>query len=192
MTPGTAERPQMPIEDFEELERRAPETVRLEYFNGKLEVKAMPDGNHTSIFMWLLRQCLLQRPDLNLVPESGVMAEAGRKGRARTDGTLAPEGHFKGHGEWSDPDGALMAVEITSHDLDTDQRDRIDKPIGYAEADIPVYLLIDRDDHTVTVFSEPKDGRYQQSSSHPWGATVELPSPVHITLDTEKLKDYAD
>ncbi|MFF9808959.1 Uma2 family endonuclease [Streptomyces coeruleorubidus] len=90
------------------------------------------------------------------------------------------------------PDGALMAVEITSHDRDTDRRDRIDKPVGYAAADIPVYLLIDRDNHTLTVFSEPQDGRYQQISPHPWGATVELPAPVNITLDTEKLKDYAD
>ncbi|MFI9171830.1 Uma2 family endonuclease [Streptomyces lincolnensis] len=226
MTPDTTERPQMSVEDFEELVRRAPrelrnrleflggrlcirhgpldveefeelaaaapETVRLEYINGKLEVKAMPDGNHRSIFMWLLRQCMQHRPDLDLVPESGVKAEAYRKGRARTDGTLVPVDHFKGDGEWSDADGSLMAVEITSHDRDTDQRDRIDKPVGYAEADIPVYLLIDRDNATVTVFSEPKDGRYQQSPSYPWGATVEIPPPVNITLDTEKLKDYAD
>lgn len=75
MTPSTAERPQMPVEDFEELERQAPETVRLEYANGKPEVKG---------------------------------------------------------------------------------------------------------------------GRYQQSPSYPWGATVEIPSPVNITLSTEKLKDYAD
>ncbi|MEU6179236.1 Uma2 family endonuclease [Streptomyces coeruleorubidus] len=222
MTPGTADRPLMPfedfeelagvapkhirleyvngrvrtkdplsVEDFEELERRAPETVRLEYINGKLEVKAMPDGDHTSIFMWLLRQCLMQRPDLNLVPESGVKAEAYRKGRARTDGTLAAVDRFKGDGERSDPDGSLMAVEITSRDRDTNQRDRIDKPVGYAAADIPVYLLIDRDTNTLTIHSEPKDGRYQQISPHPWGATVELPAPVNITLDTEKLKDYA-
>ncbi|MEU1934571.1 hypothetical protein ACH49O_12805 [Streptomyces coeruleorubidus] len=55
-----------------------------------------------------------------------------------------------------------------------------------------MYLLIDRDNHTLTVFSEPEDGRYQQISPHPWGATVELPAPVNITLDTEKLKDYGD
>ncbi|MDQ1046581.1 Uma2 family endonuclease [Streptomyces sp. V4I2] len=226
MTPDTAERPQMSVEDFEELVRRAPrelrnrleflggrlcvrhgpldvdefeelaavapETVRLEYINGKVVVKAMPDGNHTSIFMWLLRQCMQHRPDLDLAPERGVKAEAYRKGRARTDGFLAPVDHFKGDGEWSETDGALMAVEITSHDKDTDQRDRIDKPVGYAEADIPVYLLIDRDNNTLTVFSEPKDGRYQLSSSYPWGATVAIPHPVGITLHTEKLKDYAD
>jgi Uma2 family endonuclease len=226
MTPDTEERPQMSVEDFEELVRRAPrelrnrleflggrlcirhgpldveefeelaaaapETVRLEYVNGRVVVKAMPDGNHTSIFMWLLRQCMQQRPDLDLAPERGVKAEAYRKGRAITDGFLAPVDHFKGHGNWSDTDGALMAVGITSHDRDTDQRDRIDKPVGYAAAGIPVYLLIDRDSATVSVYSEPKDGRYLQCSTRAWGATVELPPPVDITLDTEKLKDYAD
>ncbi|MFI7297415.1 Uma2 family endonuclease [Streptomyces sp. NPDC050121] len=222
MTPSTAERPQMPfedfedlvaaapehvrleyvdgrvhtkdplsVEDFEELERRAPETVYLEYINGKLEVKAMPDGNHRSIYSWLVRQFLLHRPDLDLAPESGVKAEAYRKGRARTDAVLAPVDHFVGHGEWSDTDGMLMALEITSHDWDTNRRDRIDKPVGYAEANIPVYLLVDRDNCTVVVYSDPKDGRYQQIDSSPWGATVELPPPVSVTLDTEPLKKYA-
>jgi Uma2 family endonuclease len=83
-------------------------------------------------------------------------------------------------------------VEVTSRDRDTDRRDRIDKVRGYAEAGIPIYLLIDRDNDTLVVHSDPKDGRYQQSPSHPWGAAVELPSPVNITLDSEKLKDYAD
>ncbi|MBE4738182.1 Uma2 family endonuclease [Streptomyces sp. ND05-3B] len=180
------------VDEFEELAAVAPETVRLEYINGEVEVKAMPDGNHRSIFMWLLRQCMQHRPDLDLVPESGVKAEAYRKGRARTDGTLVPVDHFRGDGEWSSPDGALMAVEITSHDRDTDRRDRVDKPLGYAAAGIPIYLLIDRDHNTVTVFSEPKDGRYRQTETHAWGVTVEIPAPVSITLDTEKLKDYAD
>ncbi|MFF7645496.1 Uma2 family endonuclease [Streptomyces canus] len=180
------------VEDFEELERRAPRTVRLEYVNGKLEVKAMPDGNHRSIYVWLVRQFLLQRPDLDLVPESGVKAEAYRKGRARTDACLAPVDHFVNHGEWSEAEGILMALEITSHDSDTNRRDRVDKPVGYAEAGIPVYLLIDRDNNTITVHSEPEEGRYLQSSSYPWGAAVEIPVPVNITLDTEKLKDYAD
>ncbi|MET9511009.1 Uma2 family endonuclease [Streptomyces flavidovirens] len=191
MTPST-EYAQMSVEEFEEIERHAPETVRLEFINGRLEVKAMPDGNHGEIFMWLLRQCMQHRPDLNLMPERGLKVEKYRKGRARTDGTLAPRGHFKGHGEWSSTDsGVLMAVEITSHDADTNRRDRVDKPVGYAEAGIPVYLLIDRDNDTLTVYSDPKNGKYQQTRSYPYGADVELPAPVGFTLDTEELKDYA-
>ncbi|MEU1401398.1 Uma2 family endonuclease [Streptomyces sp. NPDC005728] len=180
------------VEDFEELERRAPETVRLEYINGKLEVKAMPDGNHREILVWLQEQCMQHRPELRVYGESGVRTEAYRKGRARTDAAVAPKGHFTGHGEWSGSDGIFMAVEITSHDRDTHQRDRVDKPVGYAAVGIPVYLLIDRDNSTVVVYSEPKNGRYQRSPSYPWGATVVLPSPVDVILDTQELKDYAD
>ncbi|WP_329120810.1 Uma2 family endonuclease [Streptomyces sp. NBC_01465] len=191
MTPSTAEHAQMTVEEFEQIAHHAPETVRLEFINGRLVVKAMPDGNHSEMLMWLVRQCMQQRPELNLMPERGVKAEAYRKGRARADAVLAPRRHFRGHGEWSDTEGILMAVEITSRDADTNQRDRIDKPIGYAEADIPVYLLIDRDDDTLTVYSEPKDGTYQQHPSYPFGAEVALPDPVGITLDTEELKDYA-
>ncbi|MEU9452160.1 Uma2 family endonuclease [Streptomyces sp. NPDC048277] len=226
MTPDTEERPQMSVEDFEELVRRAPrelrnrleflggrlcvrhgpldveefeelaasapETVRLEYIDGKVVVKPMPDGNHREILVWLQEQCMQHRPDLRVYGESGVQTEAYRKGRARSDGAVARKGHFTGHGEWSASNGILMVVEITSHDRDTHQRDRVDKPVGYAAVDIPVYLLIDRDSNTVVVYSEPQDSRYQEIASHPWGTSVELPAPLGFTLDTEELKDYAD
>ncbi|WP_446037531.1 Uma2 family endonuclease [Streptomyces sp. SID1143] len=191
MTPITADHPQMPVEDFEELARTAPETVSLEFINGKLEVKPMPDGDHGAIVMWLLERCMRQRPDLRLYPEQGLKVGGYRKGRARPDGALAPEDHFVGQGEWADPDGVLMAVEVTSHDPDTDRRDRREKRDGYAAVGIPVYLLVDRDACTLTCYSEPEGGAYRNRKSHPYGATVELPDPVGIALETEKLKDYA-
>lgn len=192
MTPSTAEHPQMAVEDFEELARHAPETVTLEFINGKLEVKPVPDGDHGEIIMWLLRQCMQQRPESGLYVEQGLKIESYRKGRARPDATLVPLRHFSGEGEWADPEGVLMVVEVTSHDsdTDTDRRDRVEKRDGYAEAGIPVYLLVDRDADTLTVYSEPKDGTYHQDASYPYGATVEIPDPVGITLETEELKDY--
>ncbi|WND36195.1 Uma2 family endonuclease [Streptomyces sp. BB1-1-1] len=192
MTPRTEHRPQMSVEEFEELERHAPEMVRLEFINGKVAVKPMPDGNHSEIVAWLQMLCMQHRPDLWLYAERGLKTEDYRKGRARADGVLVPRGAFKGHGEWSAPDSALMAVEVTSWDSDAAQRDRVDKPDGYAAAGIPVYLLVDRDDCTVTVFTEPKDGRYRQQVNSAFGAPVKLPSPVDITLDTEPLKELAD
>lgn len=119
------------------------------------------------------------------------MVESYRRGHARADGALAPIGHFSGQGEWADANGVLMVVEVTSFDADADRRDRIEKRDGYAQASIPVYLLIDRDDDTLTVFSEPRNGTYQQKPSYKYGDAVPLPDPVSITLDTEKLKDYA-
>ncbi|MFF4217442.1 Uma2 family endonuclease [Streptomyces nondiastaticus] len=191
MTPTPAHRSQMLVEDFEQLARSAPETVTLEFINGKLEVKPVPDGDHGEIIMWLLEQCMKQRPDLRLYPEQGLKVETYRRGRARPDGVLTPRGHFAGRGEWSEPDGALMTVEVTSHDVDTDLRDRRERRDGYAAAGIPVYLLIDRDECMVTVYSDPRTGKYLSRASCPYGDTVKLPDPVGVTLDTETLKDYA-
>lgn len=96
-------RPQMLIDEFEELARTAPETVWLEFINGKLEVKPAQDGNRGEIVMWLVRHFLERRPDLSLYPYRGLKTEARRDGRARADAVLAPRRHIVGHGEWSDP-----------------------------------------------------------------------------------------
>ncbi|MFD3379950.1 MULTISPECIES: Uma2 family endonuclease [unclassified Streptomyces] len=181
------------VEDFEELARRAPEGVKLELIDGKLEVKPLPDNRHRAIVMWLIRLFLQLRPELALYPEQDLKIGTYRKGHASADGALAPLDHFIAQeDDWADPKGILMVVEVTSHDRDTNRRDRIDKVRGYAEAGIPIYLLIDRDNDTVVVYSGPKNGRYQQSPSYPYGTVVDLPAPVNITLETEKLKDYAD
>ncbi|WP_086804531.1 Uma2 family endonuclease [Streptomyces caniscabiei] len=192
MTPRTEHRPQMSVEEFEELERHAPEMVRLEFINGKVQVKPVTDGNHDQIIAWLQRLCMQHRPELWLYGDRGMKVEEYRKGRARPDGLLAPFGFPMGHGDWSDTEGVLMVVEVTSHDSDTHQRDRVEKPDGYAAAGIPVYLLIDRDDCSVVVFDQPGGGRYRHQEKFAFGATVELPDPVNISLDTEHLKEYAD
>ncbi|MGR8009897.1 Uma2 family endonuclease [Streptomyces hypolithicus] len=192
MTPSSTDHAQMTIDEFEQIARNAPETVKLEFIKGKLEVKPVPDQLHGAIVMWLLRQCMQHRPELALYPEQGLEVETYRKGRARADGALAPLDHFVDQeGEWARPDGVLMAVEVTSQDSDTDRRDRIEKRDGYAAASIPVYLLIDRDADTLTVYSEPERGTYQQRLSYAYGESVKLPDPVGITLETGKLKDYA-
>ncbi|WP_184503334.1 hypothetical protein [Streptomyces botrytidirepellens] len=69
-------RPQMLVDEFEELARTAPETVWLECINGKLEMKPAQDGNRGEIVMWLVRLFLEQRPDLSLYPYRGLKAEA--------------------------------------------------------------------------------------------------------------------
>ncbi|WP_063734942.1 Uma2 family endonuclease [Streptomyces sp. RTd22] len=191
MTPGTTDRPQMSIEDFEQLARTAPETVTLEFISGKLEVKPVPDGIHGAIVVWLLKQCMQHRPELVLHPEQGLKIETYRSGRARPDGSLAPEDHFVPQGEWADPEGVLMTVEVTSRDRDANRRDRVEKPEGYATAGIPVYLLVDRDECSLIVYSEPQRGRYRNRRVWAYGEAVELPDPVGFTLKTEKLKDYA-
>lgn len=183
----------MTIEEFEELAKaadRIAEGVRLELVDGKLGAKAVPDGDHNRIIQWLIRIFVSLRPDLFLSPEQGLQIDRYRKGRARPDGVLADADTFVGQGEWADPGSVLLVVEVTSADQDTERRDRQEKPRAYADTGIPAYLLIDRDTCTVTVYSEPRDGRYERTVTVPFGASVQLPDPVNVTLDTDPLKDW--
>ena len=153
------------LEAFEKLASTTPETVTLEFINGRIGEKSVADGDHETIIMWLLRQCMQSRPELDLHTSQGLKVGEYRKGRARPDGSLAPIAHFAGQGEWADPDGVLMTVEVTSYDWDTDRRDRIDKPAAYAADGIPVYLLVDRDASMVIVHTTPTGSAAGTSTS---------------------------
>lgn len=196
MTVMTERKPHMSVEEFEQFAKSTAtqfDSVRLEFIDGRIGIKGMPDGNHSEIIMWLQDRCMRLRPELGLYSgDQGLKIEKYRNGRARPDCSLAPRGTFIDQGEWAEPDGVLMTVEVTSYDKDTNRRDRQEKPVGYAAAGIPVYLLIDRDSCTVVVHSDPDldSGRYLDVHSVGFGAQVKLPDPVGITLDTEELKNY--
>ncbi|WP_016907474.1 Uma2 family endonuclease [Streptomyces xiaopingdaonensis] len=181
---------QMLPEEFEEIASAAPETVTLEFLEGRIGVKSVPDGDHDEIIKWLMRCCMQQRPDLWLYPDRGLKVAAYRKGRARADGALALDGHFLGKGEWADPEGVLMTVEVTSYDHDTDARDRRQKPAAYAAAGIPVYFLVDRQAGTATIHSGPGDFGYRDLHTVPFGEELVLPEPVKVKLDTRFLAEH--
>ncbi|GAA2387808.1 Uma2 family endonuclease [Streptomyces glaucosporus] len=183
----TSDSAQMSVEEFEQLEASAPETVTLEFVRGELRVKPVPDGDHGEIIRWLLKRCMVQRPESYLYPEQGLIVEKYGNGRARPDGALAPEMYFAGRGEWSDPSGVLMVVEVTST---RPGKDRTEKPDGYAEAGIPVHLLVDRERQELVVRSRPEKGRYRDvHTTTGLGEELRLPDPVGIVLATEELKE---
>ncbi|MFB7785684.1 Uma2 family endonuclease [Streptomyces vinaceus] len=187
------DRPHMLTEDFEAVARiaaRAREGTRLEFIDGVIRSKAMPDGDHQTIIEWLTRICMQYRPELWLHGGQGIKAEAYRGGRATPDAVLAPSKAFAGQGDWVDPDPILMAVEVTSWDSDTHRRDHVEKPRAHAETGIPVYLLIDRAKCEISVYSQPNGRRYESTHIVAYGKDVELPEPVGITLQTEVLKDW--
>ncbi|MGW3143986.1 MULTISPECIES: Uma2 family endonuclease [Streptomyces] len=181
------------FERIAEFAAREDETVSFEFIDGRIGVKKVTNGNHDEITMWLVFQCKHARPELTLYPNRGLKVGAYRNGRAEPDGVLAPAGHYTGKGSWADPDGAVMAVEITSYDSDTHNRDRVEKPRAYAEAGIPVYLLIDRENLSILVHSNPDlEVGYRDIHVAMLGDKVTLPNPVGIELDTEELKRYLD
>ncbi|MFD7538987.1 Uma2 family endonuclease [Streptomyces sp. NPDC059819] len=190
---ATADRPPMLTEDFEAVARRAArevEGMRLEFLDGIVRSKAMPDGDHGRIIQWLTRICLQYRPELWSHPGQGIKAQQNRAGRAIPDAALAPSEAFVGQGDWVDPEPVLMVVEVTPWDSDTHRRDHVEKPRACAETGIPVYLLMDRAKCEVSVYSQPNGSRYESVHIVPYGTDIALPDPVGITLRTEQLKDW--
>ncbi|WP_405746494.1 Uma2 family endonuclease [Streptomyces canus] len=197
MAERTVQTPQMSVEEFERIAafaaKETDDAVRLEFINGRIGVKKVADGDHNSVIVWLGKRCMRARPDLDLYQGQGLRVEKYREGRARPDAVLVPEDHFAGHGEWADPSGVLLVLEVTSYDSDTDRRDRQEKPVAYGAAGIPFYLLIDRNACTVKLYSDPDPGvGYRDSRTVPFGVQLLLPQPLDIELDTEKLKQYVD
>jgi Uma2 family endonuclease len=182
--------------EFESIARaveRETEGVQVELIGGRLGVKRVPDGDHGRILNWLLLLLMPLSPGQFLhVIGQGLAVGAYRKGRARPDGILAPLDAFVGAGEWASPESVVMTVEVTSHDSDTNLRDRVEKPVAYAQAGIPIYLLIDREAGKVVVHSQPDEDGYQDVHSYAFGREVTLPGPIGIALDTASLADWVD
>lgn len=79
-----------------------------------------------------------------------------------------------------------MVVEVTSSDK---IRDRETKRLAYAAANIPLYLLVDREFQQVTLFSDPMQEDYSSSLIKQFGGVIKLPEPFSCELDTTDFKD---
>lgn len=92
---------QMPVDLFEriaEFAAREDETVRFELIDGRIGLKKVTNGNRGEIVIWLIRQCMRSRPELNLNPTQGLQVEACRKGQALPGAVLTPVGPLHGSG----------------------------------------------------------------------------------------------
>jgi hypothetical protein len=54
-------------------------------------------------------------------------------------------------------------------------------------AKIPLYLLVDRQQGQVTLFSDPVRSDYTTQTRVPFGGSIKLPPPFSFTLETEEL-----
>ncbi|MFF3764413.1 Uma2 family endonuclease [Streptomyces sp. NPDC001922] len=81
------------------------------------------------------------------------------------------------------PDQTLLIVEVTSES--NAETDRTVKRRRYAEYGAPLYLLVDRQERTCTLFSEPGELGYTRAEGpFPFGTPVQLPQPFGLALDT--------
>ncbi|MEU5241552.1 Uma2 family endonuclease [Streptomyces lydicus] len=174
------------LEGFLALE--TPNGFRAELIEGEIVVTPPPDGDHEDYLSVILRQVLRESAtDMDSSGHKGLLLPAGADGRPPNhvipDATIAPRALrlFRGAPSWMPGDGVAMVVEVTSTNP---LKDREAKRLCYARAGIPLYLLVDRDKATVTLFSEPENADYSGSHTQPFGKPVPLPAPFSFDLDT--------
>ncbi|MFF4425875.1 hypothetical protein ACFY04_34745 [Streptomyces sp. NPDC001549] len=81
---------------------------------------------------------------------------------------------------WEETDGPEGCKSNASHD-------RIAKAAGYAQAGIPLYLLIDAHapgGATITLYGEPGNAVYRVLQAGKFGETFHLPAPFDLKPDT--------
>ncbi|MDJ1645424.1 Uma2 family endonuclease [Streptomyces sp. J15] len=102
------------------------------------------------------------------------------------DIAVVPEDLARGGGALL-PDQTLLIVEVTSES--NAETDRVVKRRRYAEYGAPLYLLVDRMENSLTLFSEPGQLGYTRvDGPHPYGTTLHLPAPFDIDIDTVALE----
>ncbi|QNP75985.1 Uma2 family endonuclease [Streptomyces roseirectus] len=164
-----------------------PEGFRAELIEGEIIVTPPPDGDHEDYISLLVSQVIRKsRVDMQFSGNKGLKLEKGDgrpEDHAIPDGTFAPTSLrlFRGADSWMPGDGVAMVLEVTPfkrrHDPELELR-------AYARSGIPLYLLIDRDDASVTLFSEPGKEDYRQHTTVPFGKSVPLPHPFGFDLET--------
>ncbi|MET9292802.1 Uma2 family endonuclease [Streptomyces sp. NPDC003077] len=164
-----------------------PKGSRAELIEGEFVVSPAPDGDHQDAIDIIVSQVYVRsRTPMQQSGNSGLVVPGGPEALDEyliPDITFAPRELrlFRGASHRMACDGIAMVTEVTST---RGHKDRDQKRRSYARADIPLYLLIDRDNATSTLFSEPSHGDYVDRTTVSFGKPLPLPDPFGFELDT--------
>ncbi|MHB9862257.1 Uma2 family endonuclease [Streptomyces sp. YIM S03343] len=164
-----------------------PEGFRAELIEGEIVVTPPPDGDHEDYIGLIVSQVIRKsRIAMQFSGNKGLKLRSGGacpKDHVIPDGTFAPTELrlYRGADSWMPSDGVAMVLEVTST---RPKADRETKRRCYARAGIPLYLLVDRDDASLTLFSDPENDDYRQLCTLPFGKPLTLPEPFALELET--------
>lgn len=166
---------------------RTPEGFKAELIDGEIIVSPPHGGHHERVISRVVRQVMQKsQTEMDFSGNRGLVLPHGDrcpKDHAVPDGVFAPVelDLFDDEGAYMPPQGLALAVEVTSSRPDNDRQA---KRHCYARAEIPLYLLVDRDKGAVTLFSEPAGNDYTESHTGAFGKPIRLPAPFSFELDT--------
>ncbi|WP_314172355.1 Uma2 family endonuclease [Streptomyces winkii] len=95
---------------------------------------------------------------------------------------VAAQGAFNSTRRYVDGEALTLVAELTSPSTRDD--DRGDKVTVYGLAGVPVYLLLDMEEESATVYWAPSEKGYTSHTTVPFGKALHLPAPFDCELDT--------
>lgn len=165
---------------------RVPEVFRAELIEGEIVLTCAPDGDHEDYIGLIVSQVIRNsQEDMQFSGNKGLLltnASSGLKNRVIPGGVFAPQRLrlYRGADPWMPCTGIALVLEVASRRPHRDEAKRR----SYASENIPLHLLVNRDDSSVTLFSTPKNEKYRQLHTVPFGTPLPLPDPFKFDLDT--------
>ncbi|MFJ5674288.1 Uma2 family endonuclease [Streptomyces sp. NPDC093097] len=163
----------------------APEGCKVEIIEGIVTVAPPPESDHNDTADELQRLLYTVIPrDWGIYQTQGLTVPS-QHGLYIPDLAVIPKKLLPRRGERRMADAAELIVEITSRS--NANHDRVEKLHGYADAGVPLYLLLDpwhSGRPTATLYGQPAGGLYRVLETVKYGDTLHLPAPFDVTVDT--------
>lgn len=166
---------------------------RVEIIGGAIRVAPLPDGDHARILTDLtlaLIEVELRGDKPEVFQAIGLWLPTGPEDFAIPDLAVVDadfEDHLVQFNCYA-PAAFRLVVEVTYLNFQQDLRDKV---AAYAEAEIPVYVIVDREHDRLRVLTEPVAGDYTRHRVHARGEQVVLPGSVgaEVMLDVAAVLD---
>ena len=160
---------------------------RVEIIGGQLLLSPAPDGPHSEALM-LFAAPFLQLGLVRALPNIGLWLPTGPEDYVIPDLSVVDD-DYRDHlveNSCYDPTCFRLVMEVTSSNWKTDLRTKV---AYYAEAKIPVYVIIDRQHQRLHVLTDPVRDNYATHHIHIAGELVTLPDSIggKVTLDVTEL-----
>ncbi|MEV6439888.1 Uma2 family endonuclease [Streptomyces anulatus] len=164
---------------------------RVEIIGGVITVAPPADGPHARALTKLMRPFIsagLDDGESEVLQGIGLWLPGGPQDFAIPDLAIV-DADFDEHPRENnsyDPACFRLVLEVTSGNYQNDLRNKV---IAYAQARIPVYVIVDRKHGRVHVLTEPLPGGYDRHEVYAPGQQAPLPASIgaEVSLDVDEI-----
>ncbi|MFI7402803.1 Uma2 family endonuclease [Streptomyces sp. NPDC049541] len=196
MSAASVEQPYYDDEPFsltalaDEIMERHP-GYRVEIIGGHLLVTPSPDAPHARSLTKLMRPFIaagLDDDETEVLQSVAIKLPTGDEDYCIPDLVVVDadiDDHFIDNNAY-DPVCFRLVLEVTSSNWRDDLKTKV---AAYAEAKVPVYLVVDRKHRRLHVLTDPTGSEYKSHRPYAPGETVTLPDTIgaKVTLDVDEI-----